>query len=335
MTDTYNTQSNESSPSELPLHAKTNAKINASSDTSNNTLQARSPRPTWRDYLTLTKPKVISLLLFTTLGAMFIAARGLPPLLMLLGVMIGGYMSAGAAGVYNMIYDRDIDAKMKRTAKRPTVTALISTSHALIFAITLTILSFVVIAAVSNLLAALLSWAGIAFYVIIYTMWLKRSTWQNIVIGGAAGAIPPLVGWAAVTGELSFMAWLLFALIFMWTPVHFWALALLIKDDYVKVGIPMAPAVIGERATVMHMVMYTALTIILTLVPFVMRELSFAYFIAAFLLNAALLFRVLKLYWLVRRERTIERPLALNVYKFSMAYLALLFLSMALDRALL
>lgn len=294
-----------------------------------------SKRPTWRDYLTLTKPKVISLLLFTTIGAMFIAARGLPQPLMLLGLLIGGYMSAGAAGVYNMIYDRDIDAKMKRTAKRPTVTAVIPSQHALIFAIALTLGSFVIIALASNLLAALLSWAGIAFYVIIYTMWLKRSTWQNIVIGGAAGAIPPLVGWAAVTGELSFMAWLLFALIFVWTPVHFWALALLIKDDYAKVGIPMAPAVIGERATVMHMVMYTALTIILTLVPFVMRELTFGYFVAAFLLNATLLFRVLKLYWLVRHDQTIERPIALNLYKFSMMYLALLFLSMAVDRAFL
>lgn len=329
MTDTYNTSSNEPLASESPPSDTRASAVKVSTSTT------QAPRPTWRDYVTLTKPKVISLLLFTTLGAMFIAAQGIPNLLMILGVMVGGYMSAGAAGVYNMIYDRDIDAKMKRTAKRPTVTALIPTSHALIFAITLTILSFVVIAAVSNVLAALLSWAGIAFYVIIYTMWLKRSTWQNIVIGGAAGAIPPLVGWAAVTGELSFMAWLLFALIFMWTPVHFWALALLIKDDYAKVGVPMAPAVIGERATVMHMVMYTALTIILTLVPFVMRELSFAYFVAAFLLNAALLFRVLKLYWMVRHERTIERPLALNVYKFSMAYLALLFLSMALDRVLL
>jgi protoheme IX farnesyltransferase len=300
------------------------------------TVQPTVPaRPTWRDYMTLTKPKVISLLLFTTVGAMFIAARGLPQPLMLLGLLIGGYMSAGAAGVYNMIYDRDIDAKMKRTAKRPTVTEVIPTQHALIFAISLTLGSFVVIALVSNLLAALLSWAGIAFYVIIYTMWLKRSTWQNIVIGGAAGAIPPLVGWAAVTGELSFMAWLLFALVFMWTPVHFWALALLIKDDYTKVGVPMAPAVIGERATVMHMVMYTALTIILTLVPFVMRELTFGYFVAAFLLNAALLFRVLKLYWLVRHDQKVERPVALNLYKFSMTYLALLFLSMAVDRAFL
>ena len=210
-------------------------------------------RATWRDYLVLTKPKVISLLLLTTVGAMFIAASGFPGLVPLIGLIVGGAMSAGAAGAFNMVYDRDIDGRMKRTALRPTVTDVVPSRDALVFAVTLTVLSFLVIWASSNLLAALLSWSGIAFYVLIYTMWLKRSTWQNIVIGGAAGAIPPLVGWAAVTGELSLLAWMLFALVFMWTPVHFWALALMIKDDYAAVGIPMAPSVIGERATVIQM----------------------------------------------------------------------------------
>lgn len=171
-------------------------------------------RATWRDYVTLTKPKVISLLLLTTVGAMFIAARGFPGWLPLLGVLAGGYMSAGAAGVFNMVYDRDIDVRMKRTAGRPTVTSVISSRDALSFGILLTLGSFMAIALTTNVLAALLSWAGIAFYVIIYTMWLKRSTWQNIVIGGAAGAVPPLVGWAAVTGDLSLLAWFLFALVF-------------------------------------------------------------------------------------------------------------------------
>ena len=175
---------------------------------------ASRPRASWRDYVTLTKPKVISLLLLTTVGAMFIAASGFPGWLALLGVVVGGYMSAGAAGVFNMVYDRDIDVRMKRTAQRPTVTTVISSRDALIFGVALTVGSFLVIALTSNVLAALLSWAGIAFYVIIYTMWLKRSTWQNIVIGGAAGAIPPLVGWAAVTGSLSLLAWFLFALVF-------------------------------------------------------------------------------------------------------------------------
>lgn len=289
-------------------------------------------RATWRDYVTMTKPKVISLLLLTTVGAMFIAARGFPGWLPLLGVLVGGYASAGAAGVFNMVYDRDIDARMKRTAKRPTVTAVIPTSHALLFGVALTVASFAAIALASNLLAALLSWAGIAFYVIIYTMWLKRSTWQNIVIGGAAGAIPPLVGWAAVTGHLSLLAWFLFALVFLWTPVHFWALALMIKDDYTAVGVPMAPSVIGERATVMQMVMYAVLTVVLTILPFALNEFSAAYFFAALALNLVLVVRVARLYVLAQAGTPIDRPTALSLYKYSMSYLALLFLAMALDR---
>lgn len=291
------------------------------------------PKATWRDYLTLTKPKVISLLLLTTIGAMFIAAEGFPGLIPLMGVLIGGYMSAGAAGVYNMIYDRDIDLRMKRTAKRPTVTAVIPVRHALVFAIVLTALSFIFIWLSSTLLAALLSWAGIAFYVIIYTMWLKRTTWQNIVIGGAAGAIPPLVGWAAVTGDLNLLAWCLFTLIFVWTPVHFWALALMIKDDYQAVGIPMAPAVIGDRATVLQMVMYALLTIVLTVIPFAMHEFSSVYFMAAFVLNVLLALRVYQLYRVVAAGQAVDRKTALPLYKYSMLYLALLFLAMSLDRA--
>jgi protoheme IX farnesyltransferase len=291
-------------------------------------------RATWRDYVTLTKPRVISLLLLTTVGAMFIAARGFPGWLPLLGLLLGGYMSAGAAGVFNMIYDRDIDRRMRRTSTRPMVTSVVSTGNAVLFGSALTIGSFLIIAAVSNLLAALLSWAGIAFYVIIYTIWLKRTTWQNIVIGGAAGAIPPLVGWAAVTGELSFLAWCLFTLIFVWTPVHFWALALMIKEDYRAVGVPMAPLVIGERATVLQMVMYALLTMVLTVIPFVMHEFGVVYFGAALALNLVLAWRVLRLFQVVRRGETIDKVTALPLYKYSMTYLALLFLTMALDRML-
>ena len=294
---------------------------------------ALTPKATWRDYVTLTKPKVISLLLVTTVGAMFIAARGFPGWLSLIGILLGGYMSAGAAGVYNMIYDRDIDVRMKRTAKRPTVTAVIPIKHAVMFAVVLTILSFIVITLTSNVLAALLSWAGIAFYMIVYTMWLKRNTWQNIVIGGAAGAIPPLVGWAAVTNDLSLMAWCLFTIIFVWTPVHFWALALMIKDDYKAVGVPMAPVVIGERATVMQMIMYAILTIVLTIIPFFMHQFSVAYFVAALALNILLAMRMLRLYLVVRSGQPIDRAVALPLYKYSMLYLFLLFLAMSLDRA--
>ncbi len=290
------------------------------------------PKATIRDYLTLTKPRVISLLLVTTVAAMFIAARGFPGWWMLLGLTVGGFMSAGAAGVYNMIYDRDIDVRMKRTSKRPMVTQVVSTRNATIFAIALTLGSFLVIALASNVLAALLSWAGIAFYVIIYTMWLKRSTWHNIVIGGAAGAIPPLVGWAAVTGELSLLAWLLFAVVFAWTPVHFWALALMINKEYADVGVPMAPAIIGERATVLQMIMYAVLTVVLTVAPFFMHEFSAAYFIAALLLNVVLAVRVLQLFQVTRRGEPVTKAAALPLYKYSMSYLFLLFLSMALDR---
>lgn len=295
---------------------------------------AAARRAGWRDYVVLTKPKVISLLLLTTVGAMFIAQGGFPGWVALLGILIGGYASAGAAGVFNMIYDSDIDVRMKRTAKRPTVTHVVSTANAMRFGVALTVGSFVVIALTTNVLAALLSWAGIAFYVLIYTMWLKRSTWQNIVIGGAAGAIPPLVGWAAVTGHLSLMAWVLFAVVFVWTPVHFWALALMIKEEYAKVGVPMAPAVIGERATVMQMVMYTALTILLTVLPFFLHAFSPVYFLAVLALNVVLALRVARLFQLARAGTPIDRVTALPLYKYSMSYLALLFLTMALDRIL-
>lgn len=289
---------------------------------------------TWRDYFVLTKPKVIVLLLMTTVAAMFIAAGGFPGWLALLGVIVGGYMSAGAAGVYNMVYDADIDVYMKRTAKRPTVTHVVSTRNALVFAVALTVLSFLVIWLTTNVTAALLSWAGIAFYVLVYTMWLKRSTWQNIVIGGAAGSIPPLVGWAAVTGNLSLLAWVLFAVVFVWTPVHFWALALMVKDQYASVGVPMAPAVIGEKATVMQMVMYTVLTIVLTVLPFFLHEFSPAYFIAALVLNLVLALRVAAVFRVVREGGSVDRVTALPLYKYSMTYLGLLFLTMALDRAI-
>lgn len=291
-------------------------------------------RATWRDYLILTKPKVISLLLVTTIGAMFIAKGGWPGLVPFLGVLLGGYMSAGAAGVYNMIYDADIDVYMKRTASRPMVTQVVSTRNAAIFAVTLTLLSFVVIWLTTNVLAALLSWAGIAFYVLVYTMWLKRSTWQNIVIGGAAGSIPPLVGWAAVTGDLSVLAWILFAIIFVWTPVHFWALALMVQKQYATVGVPMAPSVIGERATVMQMVMYTILTIAFTILPFFLKQFSPAYLVAAVALNVVLVMRMASIYRMARAGKPIDRSAALPLYKYSMSYLFFLFLAMSLDRVI-
>ncbi|WP_027481463.1 heme o synthase [Deinococcus pimensis] len=290
---------------------------------------AISERATWRDYLALTKPKVISLLLFTTLTAMFMAARGWPDLVLLLAVAVGGYMSAGASGVFNMIIDRDIDLKMKRTSKRPTSSGLIGTRDAFVFGMSLTVASFALLWAAANLLTALLSLAGLLTYVVVYTMMLKRTTWHNIVIGGAAGCFPPLVGWASVTGDLNLFAWYLFAIIFFWTPVHFWALALMIKDEYAEVGVPMLPVVHGEKLTVVQIALYAVLTVVISLQPVLFREVGLIYGVVAAWTGALLLRGSWRLY------RKIERPTAVSLYKYSMLYLALLFLAAAVDRALL
>jgi len=285
-----------------------------------------SKQASWHDYFWLTKPRVISLLLFTTMMAMFIAARGWPGMELFLVVLVGGYMAAGSANTFNMVVDRDIDARMKRTAKRPTVTAKISSREATIFAGVLMVASFLLLWLGANLIAALLAMAGLGWYVLIYTLYMKRRYWSNIVIGGAAGAFPPLVGWAAVTGEVSLFAWYLFLIIFFWTPVHFWALALMIKDDYKAVGIPMLPVVRGDKETAYQIGMYAILTVLLTFIPVLMGELRVFYAVSALLLNALLLLRSLKLYY------RIERPVAVSLYKYSMLYLALLFVAMAIDR---
>lgn len=280
----------------------------------------------WRDYVALTKPRIISLLLFTTLAAMFVAAGGWPGGWLLLAVAVGGYMAAGAANAINMVFDRDIDGRMKRTAKRPTVTEAIPTTHALAFALSLAVGSFALLAWAANLLSAMLAMAGLLFYVVIYTMVLKRRTWHNIVIGGAAGSFPPLVGYSAVTGDLSPLAWVLFAVIFMWTPVHFWALALYIKDDYADAGIPMLPVVRGERMTVIQIGLYTVLTAIVSVLPLLQGEAGMVYLGASVVLNAILVMRSVQLF------RQPDRPHAFKLFKFSMVYLALLFLMIAIDR---
>jgi len=289
---------------------------------------ANTERATWRDYFWLTKPRVISLLLFTTLAAMFIAAGGWPGLGLFLVVFVGGYMAAGSANVFNMVIDRDIDGRMKRTAQRPTVTHKISSRDATLFATVLMLLSFVLLWWGANLTTALLAMAGLGWYVLVYTLYMKRRFWSNIVIGGAAGAFPPLVGWAAVTGELSLFAWYLFLIIFFWTPLHFWALSLMIKDDYAAVGVPMLPVVRGERETAYQIGLYAILTTVITLVPVLMGELRWVYLLAALLLNGWLLLYSWRLY------QTLERNWTLTLYKYSMLYLALLFVAMAIDRAL-
>lgn len=283
-------------------------------------------RPSWKQYLVLTKPRVISLLLFTTLAAMFAAAGGWPGLELLISVSLGGYMAAGAANCINMALERDLDVQMRRTALRPTVTDQIPSRHALLFGFALGAASFLLLWWRANLLAATLALAGLVFYVVVYTLLLKRRTWQNIVIGGAAGAFPPLVGWAAVTGDLGPLAWYLFAIVFLWTPVHFWALALMMKDDYARAGVPMLPVVHGERATVNQIVLYAVLTAAVSLLPLFHHAVGWVYIVSAVILNALLIARCVKLFG------ACDRPRALGLYKYSMAYLFLLFLMVAVDR---
>ena len=285
-----------------------------------------SPHSIIKDYISLTKPKVISLLLFTTLTAMFAAARGWPGFWLLIAVAVGGYMSAGAANTINMVIDRDIDKAMKRTSKRPTVTQHISSRNALLFGLALELGSFTILWSCANLLSAMLALAGLAFYVVIYTLILKRRTWQNIVIGGAAGSFPPLVGWAAVTNQISPLAWYLFAIIFVWTPVHFWALALMIKEDYARAGVPMLPVVRGDRVTVIQILLYAVLTAVVSLMPVLQPHVGWAYLGVAVVLNTVLLVRCLQLYF------ANDRPHAVRLYKYSMVYLALLFLAFAIER---
>ncbi|GMV88109.1 MAG: hypothetical protein AMXMBFR81_10400 [Chthonomonas sp.] len=281
----------------------------------------------FKEYVALTKPRVISLLLFTTVTAMFAAANGWPGLWSLIAVMLGGYMSAGAANTINMVVERDLDERMGRTAKRPTVTNTIPPQNALMFGFFMALGSFALLWAAANLLTAMLAFAGLTFYVIVYTLLLKRRTWQNIVIGGAAGAFPPLVGWASVTNELSPMAWVLFAIVFFWTPVHFWALALMIKDDYAKAGVPMLPVVRGDRYTVGQIVLYAFLTTAICALPILLHETGRIYLVAAVVLNLLLIVKSFQLY------RRIEKPQTLGLYKYSMLYLALLFVAVALDKA--
>ncbi len=280
----------------------------------------------WKDYVALTKPRVVSLLLFTTLAAMIIAKGGWPGWVLFIAVAIGGYMSAGAANAIDMVIDRDIDVRMDRTASRPTVTQRIPSRDALVFAYTLAGVSFGMLWYFANLLTAMLSFAGLVCYVIVYTLYLKRRTWNNIVIGGAAGAFPPLVGWAAVTGNLNLFAWCLFGIVFLWTPVHFWALALLLKEDYARAGVPMLPVVLGERVTVVQIGFYTVLTVVISAVPLLLGETGKIYLVAAVALNAFLMLRSLQLY------ARPDRPRASSLFKYSMTYLALLFLAMAVDR---
>jgi len=265
----------------------------------------------------------------TTVAPMFITPAGLPSATLVLWVVVGGYLMAGGANTINMWFDRDIDTRMSRTKLRPIPAGRISPTAGLAFGLGLAALAFAVFWLQVNPLSAWLALGGLLFYVFVYTIWLKRSSPQNIVIGGAAGAFPPLVGWAAVTGRLDLAAVYLFAIIFYWTPPHFWALALVKQADYARAGIPMMPVVRGEARTKYEMLVYTLILLPLTVLPFFFGALGPFYVVAAALLGARLLWHCLR----VVRERPIT-PVAWGMYRYSLLYLALLFAAMGVDRNL-
>jgi protoheme IX farnesyltransferase len=298
------------------MNAPTASAVHAATTTS-------ATRQLIADYVELTKPKVQTLLLFSTVATMEIA--GNPSVSRIAITCLGGYLSAGGAGAVNHYYDRDIDAQMKRTSSRPIPAGRIAPAAGLRFGIVLAAMSFAVLAIFVNLLAAVLALAGFVGYVGVYTVWLKRRTPQNIVIGGAAGAVPPLVGWAATRGSVSWTAVYLFAIVFYWTPPHFWALSLLMKDEYAKVSVPMMPVVRGERETRRQIVLYTLLLYAISQLPFCVGAFGGVYLAASIALGLAFIGGAVLLF------RRADRRTALRLYLFSLAYLALLFGAMVVD----
>jgi protoheme IX farnesyltransferase len=281
-----------------------------------------------RDYIALTKPRIISLLLLTTVATMIAANPSGLAISTVLWTMLGGYLAAGGAGAINHYLDRERDARMARTRGRPLVSGRIEPWHGLVFGIVLGALATIQLALTVNVLAALLALAGLLGYVFVYTMWLKPLTPQNIVIGGAAGAVPPLVGWAAATGGLAPEALYPFGIVFLWTPPHFWALSLLIKDDYARTGVPMMPVVKGETSTRHQIVAYTAVLVGFSLLPVATGFLGGIYLVAAVVLGGIFTWLAIDL------ARSPSRAAALRLYLSSLAYLALLFCAMAADRAI-
>ena len=278
-------------------------------------------------YLALTKPRIIELLLVTTLPTMVVAEQGLPSLGLVVWTLLGGALAAGGANALNMVVDRDIDAVMARTRNRPLVTGEVSVRAALRFALLLEVAAFVLLWTAVNLLSAVLAVGATLFYVFVYTLWLKRSTPHNIVIGGAAGSFPPLVGWAAATGELTVGALILFAIIFYWTPPHFWALALLIRGDYERASVPMLPVVSGPDETRRQIFLYSLIMVAMTTLLFVTHTSGLLYLALALALGGIFLAYAVRLL----RQRT--QRAARRLYLYSLLYLALLFVAMMVDHA--
>ncbi|HEY9818227.1 MAG TPA: heme o synthase [Candidatus Obscuribacterales bacterium] len=280
-----------------------------------------------RSYWQLTKPRIIILLLITTAGSMWMAAEGQVDPILLLVTLLSGALAAAAANTINCLYDRDIDYDMERTRHRPLPSGRVQPRDALVFAIALAVISFTLLTVFANLLSACLAMSGIVTYVLVYTHWLKRHSTQNIVIGGAAGAIPPLVGWAAVTGDVGWPAWIYFVIIFLWTPPHFWALAMMIREDYAKVGVPMLPVIHGEVSTARQIWVYTLLLVPVTLLlvyPF--GVLGAFYALSALILGGIFVGKA----WALLQEPA-DLQLARSLFKYSIFYMMLLSAGMAVD----
>ncbi len=286
--------------------------------TTDQTIEPRSAMSQLNDFISLTKPKVMSLLLVSAIAGAFLGSAATPKMEVLIAVLSGGALAAGGAASLNMAYEKEIDQKMGRTKNRPVAEGRISPVTAIIFGLTLNVLSFAIFSLMTNYLAALLAIAGTVLYFGLYTVILKRTTPQNIVLGGAAGAVPPLVGFAAATGTLNLSAWYLFIIIFFWTPPHFWALAIMIKDDYAKANIPMLPVVRGVEHTTIQIMLYTViLAVLMILFGLVTENLGWIYLIGTALLNATLFKYSYKLI------RLPNKPTATRLYKYSLLYLAL------------
>ncbi len=283
-----------------------------------------------KGYLALTKPRIIELLLVTTVPTMIVAANGFPRAWLIVATLIGGTLAAGGANAFNMVIDRDIDAIMERTKRRPLVTGVMSARSATLFAFALEILAFAVLATWVNQLSAWLAVAATAFYVVVYTLILKRRSKQNIVIGGAAGAVPVLIGWAAVTNSLGWTPVLLFAVVFIWTPPHFWALAVRYRDDYQAAHVPMMPVVASLRRTTFEILVYSVLLWALTLLIGPSAHLGWVYGVSATVLGGLFTFYAFRLYAHAREDRA-DVAEAMRLFHFSITYLSALFISMAVD----
>ena len=276
-------------------------------------------------YIALTKPRIIELLLVTTVPTMFVAERGVPSVWLMVATVVGGALAAGGANAINMVIDLDIDRVMERTRDRPLVTGAVGSTGAMVFAVSLEVVAFAWLVATVNLLSAVLAVSATIFYVFVYSMWLKRTSTTNIVVGGAAGAVPVLVGWSAVTGSLDWPPVVLFLVVFYWTPPHFWALAIRYRDDYAAAGVPMLPVVAGPRATAHRIVGYTAILVVVTVVFSPVAEMGAVYLVAALVLGGVFIALALA----VRADPDERR--AMRLFHYSITYVTLLFGAMVVD----